>query len=109
MLPLLRIGDIGDGVCRAGHPDVPKGSPKPMKTTILTASPSVFADYKNAASIGAVGSTDCGHTTEAVTGSSTVFINYKNAHCLGKTGVVSEDGGGEYTAITGSSTVFIGS
>lgn len=108
MLPLLRIGDIGDGVCRAGHPGVPKGSPKAMTTTLVTASPNVFANNKNAASVGAVGSTDCGHTTEAITGRSTVFINFKNAHALGSVGVVSDSGGGDYTAITGSSTVLVG-
>lgn len=109
MLPIATIGDIGEGVCYAGHPDVPKDKPKDMTTTLITGDATVFVNNLPVATLGSIGETDCGHTTTAISASTTVYVGFLPVHRLGDTGVVNEDGEqGSYEMITGSGNVFVG-
>jgi len=108
MRPLVRIGDVGDGVCRAGHEDVEEGDDKPMITTLITGAATVFTNFLMQTTVGSVGSTDCGHTTTEITGSPTVFAEFMPVTRLGDYGEVNEGAGGEYTTVSASSNVFAG-
>jgi hypothetical protein len=100
MKNICKIGDIGEGICLAGHEDIPRDKPKPMKTKMITGSENVFIEYKAVSRVGDIGTTDCGHLTKATTGASTVFINNRPVHRVGDTGVVL-DNGATYKMITG--------
>ncbi len=100
MVGLARVGDYGHGACRAGHPDVEKGQDKEMMTQFVTGSSDVFFNNMPVALVGTHGVTDCGHNTQAVAGSSSVFVNGVPVHRLGDAGVVTDDGGGDYTTVT---------
>ena len=102
MSKIARVGDTGQGVCRAGHTGIPMGIPKPMITTFTTGTSTVFLNNKPLALQGTEGVTDCGHHTVAVSFSPTVFAENIPLHRLGDTGIVIETGSGEYTTITAS-------
>ena len=102
MPSVARVGDIGDGTCKAGHPGFPLGVPKPMTTEFVTGASTVFMDNQPVVIVGSIGATDCGHHTEALTGSPTVFVEGQPMHRVGDVGVVTETGGGDYETITGS-------
>lgn len=108
MFGVAKVGDHGHGYCKAGHPDVEKGQPKEMTTEFLTGSTDVYVNGMPVALVGTIGHTTCGHHTDAMTGSSTVFVNGVPIHRIGDAGVVSEDGGGDYTTITASTDVYAG-
>jgi uncharacterized Zn-binding protein involved in type VI secretion len=101
MKSICRVGDIGEGTCLAGHEDIPRDKPKPMKTKMITGSTNVLMNYKPIVCVGDIGKTDCGHTTKALTGSETVFVNFKPVHRVGDIGEVL-DNGSLYKMITGS-------
>jgi hypothetical protein len=73
-----------------------------MITTFVTGTSTVFLNNKPLALQGTVGNTDCGHHTVAVSYSPTVFAENKPLHRVGDTGIVTEDGSGEYVTITAS-------
>ena len=107
MSSVSRVGDLGSGECLAGHPDVPKGSPKPYITTHITGASTVFTNNSPQAVVGSIGSTDCGHTTMAITGSATVFAEFMAIHRVGDVGAINE-GDGTHIVITGSDSVSAG-
>ena len=108
MTGAAKIGDVGHGYCYAGHVDVEKGKPKEMHTTIVTGSNDVFINGVAVALLGSVGTTDCGHFTQATSVSSSVIVNGVGMHRLGDSGIVTDDGSGNYDMISGSSDVIIG-
>lgn len=103
MPAIARVGDIGNGTCRAGHPGVPVGIPVSMSTEFITGASTVFLNNVPIAVVGTVGATNCGHHTEAVVGSPSVFAENVAIHLVGDTGIVTEAGGGDYETIVGSS------
>jgi hypothetical protein len=104
MAKCSRVNDLGEGLCRAGHPGVPVGSPKSYITTHVTGAETVFINNLSQAIVGTIGITDCGHTTTAITGSDTVFAEYSPIHRLGDLGIINE-GSGEHVVITASEDV----
>jgi uncharacterized Zn-binding protein involved in type VI secretion len=105
MPKIARVGDIGVGKCRAGHPGFPVGTPKDFVTTFITGASTVFLNNVPMAVISdTIGETDCGHTTTAISGSSTVFAENKPVHRLSDLGIINE-GAGEYEVISNSDNV----
>lgn len=107
MSGISRTQDLGQGQCRAGHPDVPEGSPKDYITTFISGADTVFVNNRPMTIIGTIGETDCGHTTTAIAGSDTVFAENVPVHRLTDLGIINE-GDGEYTVITSSDDVEAG-
>ena len=101
MTNIARIGDLGHGYCKAGHVDVPKGSPKEFVTTFISGTTSVFLNNKPLAFVTSLGDTDCGHTTTAMSGSATVFAENQAVHRLNDLGIINE-GDGDYIVISAS-------
>ena len=101
---VTRVGDLGSGVCRAGHPGVPVGVGIDYITVHISGAETVFTNGVPQAIIGTIGSTDCGHTTTAVSGSQTVFAEFMAIHRVGDIGVINE-GDGEHVVISGSDDV----
>lgn len=101
---VTRVGDLGAGNCRAGHPDVPVGSDKPYTTVHVSGADTVFTNFVPQAILGTIGVTDCGHTTTAVSGSNSVFAEYMPIHRIGDVGVINE-GDGEHVVVSGSDDV----
>ena len=99
-----RVGDLGAGTCLAGHPDVPRGSPKSYVTTHISGAQTVFTNNVPQTIVGTLGVTDCGHTTTAVSGSDSVFAEGQSVHRLGDIGVINE-GDGDHIVITASNNV----
>ena len=99
-----RLTDLGVGVCRAGHPDVPEGSDKDYVTIHVSGADTVFTNFLPQAIIGTIGVTDCGHTTTAVSGSDSVFAEFMPIHRIGDVGIINE-GSGEHVVVTGSDDV----
>lgn len=108
MTGVAKVGDFGHGHCKAGHPGFPKGSAKEMTTEFVTGSLDVTLNGFPVALVGTIGATDCGHHTEAIVGCDTVIVNGVPIHRLVDTGIVTEDGSGDYTTITSSSDVYAG-
>jgi hypothetical protein len=104
MTNLARVGDLGSGQCRAGHPGVPVGTPLDYVTTYVSGCETVFTNYLPQTVIGSIGVTDCGHTTTCVSGSETVFAEYMPVHRIGDIDVINE-GPGEDICISGSDDV----
>lgn len=104
MSSVSRVGDLGEGQCKAGHSDVPRGRPKDYVVTHITGAQTVFLNNRPMAIVGTIGETDCGHTTTALTGSDTVFAENSPVHRVGDVGIINE-GDGEHTVITGSEDV----
>lgn len=101
MAAVCRVGDQGEGICRA-HP-----SPRKFTTTFVTGAETLNGDGVAVCVIGTVGKTSCGHTTIATTGSTTVVgPDGKAVHRVGDTGIVVE--GGSYVATTGSPDILAG-
>lgn len=98
---VCRIGDTGTGICYA-HP-----SPTEFTTTFVSnPGTTVTADGRIICTVGAIGTTTCGHHTIAMTGSGESKDPLGHAfHRVGDTGVVVENTEGTYVAITGSPTV----
>lgn len=107
MTNITRIGDLGNGFCYAGHPDVPVGSPKEFVTTFISGATTVFLNNVALVFVTSLGDTDCGHTTTAVAGSTTVYAENQAVHRLGDLGVINE-GDGDYTVISASDNVGAG-
>jgi uncharacterized Zn-binding protein involved in type VI secretion len=103
-MKVTRVGDLGAGVCRAGHPGKKVGVPVDYVTTHISGAKTVFANGAPMAVLGTIGTTSCGHTTMAVSGSQTVFIEGIPAHRVGDVGVINE-GSGEHVVISGSADV----
>jgi uncharacterized Zn-binding protein involved in type VI secretion len=99
-----RVSDLGAGVCRAGHPDVPVGSNKDYVTVHVSGADTVFTNFLPQAIIGTIGVTDCGHSTTAVSGSDSVFAEFMPIHRIGDVGVINE-GEGEHVVVSGSDDV----
>jgi hypothetical protein len=99
-----RLSDLGAGNCRAGHPDVRKGTNKGYVTMHISGAETVFTNFLPQAIIGTIGTTDCGHTTTAVSGSDTVFAEFMAIHRIGDVGVINE-GDGEHVVVSGSDNV----
>jgi uncharacterized Zn-binding protein involved in type VI secretion len=99
-----RVNDLGHGYCKAGHPDVPRGSPKEYTTIHITGAQTVFTNHLPQTIVGTIGETSCGHTTTAITGSDTVFAEFMPVHRIGDIGVINE-GDGEHVVITASDNV----
>ena len=104
MVAVSRLSDIGTGTCKAGHPDVPVGSPKDYAVSYISGAQSVFVNNLPMLIIGSQGTTDCGHTTTAISGSDTEFAEYLAIHRIGDIGIINE-GDGEHIVVTGSSDV----
>ena len=102
MPKVAKVGDQGHGFCKAGHPGYPKGKPKEITTEIITGSSDVYLNGQPMAIVGSQGSCSCGHHAEVTVGSSTVFVNGKGIVCVGDSGVITDDGGGDFDVITGS-------
>ena len=101
---ISRLSDLGVGVCRAGHPDVPEGADKEYTTIHVTGAETVFLNFLPMAILGTIGVTDCGHTTIAVSGSNNVFAEFMPVHRIGDVGIINE-GSGEHVVVTGSDDV----
>lgn len=99
-----RVGDLGSGTCRAGHPGKPVGVPVDYVTVHISGADTVFTNFVPQAIIGTIGTTDCGHTTTAISGSDTVFAEFMPIHRIGDIGVINE-GDGEHVVVTGSDDV----
>lgn len=102
MPKVAKVGDHGAGVCRAGHPGIPRGIPVSMTTEIITGSSDVYLNGQPIATVGSIGICSCGHHAEILTGSATIFVNNKALACIGDHGIVTDTGGGEFDIITGS-------
>ena len=102
MTNIARVGDLGHGFCKAGHPGIPVGVPKEFVTTFISGANSVFLNNKPVAITNVtLGDTDCGHTTTALAGSGTVFVENQPIHRLNDLGIINE-GEGEYNVISTS-------
>lgn len=102
-----RVNDLGEGVCRAGHPGVPVGSDKQYVTIHISGAETVFTNFIPQTIVGSIGETDCGHTTTAVSGSDTVFAEFMPIHRIGDLGVINE-GDGEHVVVSGSDNTSAG-
>ena len=102
MANISRIGDLGHGFCKAGHPGVPVGVPVEFVTNFISGASTVFLNNKPLTVVGSLGETDCGHTTAAMSGSGTVFAENKPVHRMNDLGIINE-GEGDYTVISSSS------
>ena len=101
MPKIARIGDTGSGICLLHDP------PKPFTTTFITGDPIVDINGRPMVRVGDLGTTTCGHTTQATSGSPTVKgSNGQNVHRVGDGGIVI--GGGSYTVVSGSPDTFAG-
>ena len=98
--PVCRLGDQGTGTCYA-HP-----SPTAFTTTFVsTPGTTVTVDGIVICTIGTIGTTTCGHHTQASTGSGESKDPLGNAfHRVGDVGFVIENTEGTYVATTGSGT-----
>lgn len=102
MEKIARVGDLGHGFCKAGHPGFPVGVEKEFVTTFISGANSVFLNNKPVAIANVtLGDADCGHTTTAMSGSATVFAENKPVHRLNDLGIINE-GEGEYNVISTS-------
>lgn len=101
MTNIAKVGDLGHGYCKAGHPDVEVGQPKEFVTTFVNGATSVFLNGVPVAVVTTIGDSDCGHTTTAISGSGSVFAENLAVHRLNDIGVINE-GEGEYVVITSS-------
>jgi uncharacterized Zn-binding protein involved in type VI secretion len=103
-MKLVRVGDLCEGECRAGHPDVQIGLPKKFVAVYISGAGSVFINGTPQAIVGSLGETDCGHTITAIGGSDSVFAENQPIYRIGDLGAINE-GEGECVAISGSDNV----
>lgn len=97
MPSVMRIGDMGAGICNSPDHD----NPEPYITVFVSGADTVSADNLGMCFVGTIGVASCGHPTIALTGSPTVTGENIAIHRTGDTGA----NYGPYTALEGSPDV----
>ena len=90
------VGDLVVGTCQAKAP----GHPRSFIGTWMTGSAIQTIDGKEVVREGDIGTTDCGHTLQAVSSSSVGSSIEENLHRVGDVAIVLEGGIG--VSVTGS-------